>query len=293
MNDSSAMSVIKGKAILVDFGLALLADTGTQDEAFGTPHYISPEQVKSSFQVVPQSDLYALGIILYEMFTGKLPFEAEEPLDVAVLHLVEPPLPPREIRAGLAPALERVILKALAKEPEARYPTGLALANALDQALRLTSTVRSVSPSPNLSRLSIPERVRVGLAPLPPLPAISSELLVELVETVPGSRRLGPVDAPAPAPVPEIIAWDAPVSDFGGEVSNMGRRSPGSKRPSFGSKAAQAATSPEKVNKKGDGAGTNLPTSVSQYWPLYVGITVGLAILTALMIGMVLMIVFW
>ena len=66
----------RGNAILVDFGLALLADIGTRDEVFGTPHYISPEQVKSSFKVVPQSDLYALGVILYEMFTVELSLKA-------------------------------------------------------------------------------------------------------------------------------------------------------------------------------------------------------------------------
>jgi serine/threonine protein kinase len=96
----------QGNASLVDFGLALLANMKTEDEAFGTPSYISPEEVKSSAQVVPQSDLYALGVILYEMFTGQVPFEAENPLDVAVLHLTEPPPPPREIRADLSPVLE-------------------------------------------------------------------------------------------------------------------------------------------------------------------------------------------
>jgi serine/threonine protein kinase len=183
----------QGSAILVDFGLALLADIGTEDEAFGTPYYMAPEQVRSSFEVVPQSDLYAVGVILYEMCTGRVPFEAEEPLDVANLHINEPPPSPREFRPDLDPALEAVILRALAKKPEERYPTGRALANGLDRAWRIASAARSASPLPTLSHLSIPERVRVGLAekPLPPLPAASGELPAELVETVPASIRLG------------------------------------------------------------------------------------------------------
>lgn len=181
----------QGNAILVDFGLALLTDRGTTGEAFGTPHYMAPEQAQSSTSVVPQSDLYAMGVILYKMFTGRAPFEAEDPLDVAILHMTEPPPPPREFRPDLDPALEAVILKALAKKPEERYAKGKALANALDRALRIASAVRSASPPPTLSHLSIPERVRISLAkhPLPPLPVAASELPPGLAETVPMSAR--------------------------------------------------------------------------------------------------------
>lgn len=184
----------QGNAILVDFGLVLLADTGTRNEAFGTPDYMAPEQAKSSFNVVPQSDLYALGVILYQMFTGTLPFEAEEPLDVAMLHMTEPPPPPREVRPDLDPAVERVILKALAKEPGQRYTSGMALADALDRALGIAPAARSGSPLPTLAYLSIPERVRAGLAeqPLPPLPAAALGLVHEPVEIAPALARFGP-----------------------------------------------------------------------------------------------------
>jgi len=190
-----------GQAILVDFGLALLTDRGTRGEVFGTPDYMAPEQVRSSSSVVPQSDLYALGVILYEMFTGRLPFEAEEPLDVALLHMTEPPPPPREFRPNLHPHLEGVILKALAKEPGARYPSGMALANALDRALKIAAPAPPDLPPPTLSHLSIPERVRVE-RPLPP----------ELVETQAAprfqSRENGqPRMAPAPAAPPAGPKW--------------------------------------------------------------------------------------
>lgn len=131
---SNIMLNSHGQPVLTDFGLALL-DYQTRGEIFGTPHYIAPEQVMSSAGAVPQSDLYSLGVVLYEIFTGSLPFEADHPYDVAMLHLTEPPPPPRQVKPDLSPDLEAVILKALAKEPAGRYPNGAALADALDQAL--------------------------------------------------------------------------------------------------------------------------------------------------------------
>jgi serine/threonine protein kinase len=198
----------QGRAMLSDFGLALLTDIGTRGEIFGSPHYISPEQATSSAKVVPQSDLYAVGVVLYEMFAGQVPFEAAESLDVAMQHLADAPRPPRELRPELSPELEAVILKTLSKEPAARYPTGAALADALDQALQVRA--KTAFPPASLSRLSIPERVAVGLAerPLPPLPAA----------VTPGGRQaelpasIEPAAAPPPAapagrrPAPYLVA---------------------------------------------------------------------------------------
>ncbi|MCQ3976463.1 MAG: hypothetical protein DPW09_23780 [Anaerolineae bacterium] len=135
---SNIMLNPQGQPILTDFGLVLL-DYQTRGEIFGTPHYIAPEQVVSSAGAVPQSDLYSLGVILYEIFTGKLPFEAAHPYDIAMLHLTESPPPPRQRRPDLSPELEAVILKALAKEPGDRYPGGAALAEALEHALQVKS----------------------------------------------------------------------------------------------------------------------------------------------------------
>src|SRR5579859_192622 len=120
----------QGRAILTDFGLALLTEIGTRGQILGSPHYIAPEQAISSARAVPQSDLYSVGVILYEMFTGQLPFDAEEPMEVALLHISATPRPPRELRPAISPDLEIVILKCLAKEPAERYPKGAALAEA-------------------------------------------------------------------------------------------------------------------------------------------------------------------
>jgi serine/threonine protein kinase len=138
----------EGDAILTDFGLALLTQEGTIGEIFGSPHYIAPEQAISSAGAVPQSDFYSVGVILYEMFTGIVPFDADSALSIAMLHVTEPPRPPREIRPDLSPALEAVILKCLAKAPQDRYPNGAALAAAVEQALQ-GDAVAKQRPLPN------------------------------------------------------------------------------------------------------------------------------------------------
>ena len=157
----------QGRAILTDFGLALLAEVGTRGEIFGSPGYIAPEQAISSARAVSQSDLYSVGIILYEMFTGQLPFVAQEPLDVALMHINEPPRPPRELRPEISPELEAVILKALAKKPVDRYATGADLTEAIAEAFQA-----KVAPAPTrtvASRPTIPERVAFELAGQPVL----------------------------------------------------------------------------------------------------------------------------
>jgi serine/threonine protein kinase len=172
---SNIMINAENRAILTDFGLALLTDVGTRGEIFGSPNYIAPEQAISSAKAVPQSDLYAVGVILYEIFTGQLPFYSEDPLELAMLHVSELPPPPRELRTDISAELEAVILKAMAKEPADRYQTGGALADALDDALRvmvdeqieLSPTVAIPSSLPGVQN-------KDGVSTLPLTPAVVS-----------------------------------------------------------------------------------------------------------------------
>ena len=127
---------------VIDFGIAKLADEGSPDEVktqagelLGTPFYMSPEQCKGAGDVDHRSDIYALGCIVYQMATGTVPFDAKGTGALIAAHIYEEPPPPRTIDANLAPALEQVILRALAKDPGARQQTMDALIAELDATL--------------------------------------------------------------------------------------------------------------------------------------------------------------
>ena len=158
----------EGRAYLSDFGLALKTDVGTRGEIFGSPQYISPEQAVSSARAEARSDLYSLGVILYEIFTGRLPFEDKDPIEQAMKHINQPVPPPRSLRSEIPQQVEAVILKALAKNPEDRYPNGAALQKALSAALK-SRTERGAPPPPTISSLTIAERVQLKTATRPPL----------------------------------------------------------------------------------------------------------------------------
>ncbi|MCQ3931332.1 MAG: hypothetical protein DPW16_12820 [Chloroflexi bacterium] len=160
----------EGRAFLTDFGLALLTEVGTQGEIFGSPHYISPEQAISSSGAIPQSDFYSLGVVLYEMFTGQVPFNAVNPLDISMLHMTEPPPPPRQLRSEIAPEIEAVILKTLEKEPLNRYPSGAALSAALDHAIQSTISSQLAAHQSILEAVTL----EVRRNPLPPAPVIAN-----------------------------------------------------------------------------------------------------------------------
>jgi len=157
-----------GWCYLADFGLALMVEVGTRGEILGSPYYVAPEQAVSSAAARPQSDLYAVGVILYEMATNALPFEAESPLDVAMMHIHDAPLSPRRLRPEISPRLEAVILRAMAKVPEERFRSGAELADAVEEALRAAPIPAAEA---SLSG-TIPQRVALEAAErtLPPLP---------------------------------------------------------------------------------------------------------------------------
>jgi serine/threonine protein kinase len=135
---SNIMITAKGHATLTDFGLALNIPEGTIGTTFGSVHYIAPEQAVSSAQAVPQSDLYSLGVVLYEMLTGKVPFDDQSAMSVALKHLSDPPPPPSRLNPEITPEIENMVLRALDKEPQKRYQTGMAFVQALETAFGMT-----------------------------------------------------------------------------------------------------------------------------------------------------------
>jgi serine/threonine protein kinase len=135
---SNALVDAQGNLFLTDFGIARLLENSRQltstNAMMGTPDYMSPEQAQG-LTVDRRSDIYSLGIILYEMVTGRVPFEAETPLAV-VLKQISAPLPlPSSIKPDLPKAIERVLLKALAKDPQDRFDSADAFLKAWKAAL--------------------------------------------------------------------------------------------------------------------------------------------------------------
>lgn len=159
----------EGRPLLADFGIAkaIEAAHGGGPEALtltgttvGTPAYMSPEQAAGQ-PLDARSDLYSLGVLLYEMLTGRPPFTGSPP-QVMRAHLEAMPVPPSRLRPGLAPALDHVVLKVLAKEPAPRFASGAALADALrrlDRGDRPTRRVAGLAePSPAVPPPGVPWR---------------------------------------------------------------------------------------------------------------------------------------
>jgi serine/threonine protein kinase len=128
--------------VLADFGLALMAQVSGKLTAsgvgMGTPMYMSPEQGQGG-KVDHRTDIYSLGIVLYEMITGDVPFRADTPMAIVIKHISSPMPVPRQVNPDIPDYLEAIILKATAKNPEDRYQTADEMAVAMENALRRLS----------------------------------------------------------------------------------------------------------------------------------------------------------
>ncbi len=123
----------EGRVKVTDFGIVRAASTASLTQTgtvIGSVHYFSPEQARGA-AVGPASDLYALGVVLYEMLTGVVPFRGDSPIAVALKHLEEEPVPPSKIVPSIPPWLEAVVLKALEKDPGRRYSSAEEMARDL------------------------------------------------------------------------------------------------------------------------------------------------------------------
>ena len=112
-----------GSVKVADFGIARLtsaAQNTLTQEALGSVHYISPEQARGSY-IDARSDIYSAGVVLYEMLTGRLPYEGDSPISVAIQHINSIPLSPREINPDIPEALEEITMKAMASNVDQRY----------------------------------------------------------------------------------------------------------------------------------------------------------------------------
>ncbi|UCC65368.1 MAG: tetratricopeptide repeat protein [Anaerolineae bacterium] len=204
-----------GRLVLTDFGISSIVG-GTRYTAsgamVGTPAYMSPEQGQGESGDV-RSDVYSLGVILYEMVTGQVPYDADTPLAIVLKHLNEPLPLPRQVRTDVPPAVERVILKALAKSPEDRYQSAGALADALEVAVERAEMPAEVLPEPLEPVMGVavpapgPKRmpwVLVAVASLIVVGLVAAALIV--LPRLGGEREAAPSATPATAVAAEATS---------------------------------------------------------------------------------------
>jgi serine/threonine protein kinase len=151
----------EGKAIVTDFGIARagVSEITQTGSVMGTPHYLSPEQAQG-FEVTAVSDLYSIGVLLYEALTGRVPFEGESAVAVAMKQVSQVPQRPSSINPRVSPALDAVVMRALEKDPGARFQSADAFIAALDAALRepgVGSGTASFAPLPPVVAVPLEE----------------------------------------------------------------------------------------------------------------------------------------
>lgn len=227
------------RVVVVDFGMAKIvtgSGTGTtnltaHNMLFGTPEYMSPEQARGD-DPDARCDVYAVGVMLYEMLAGKRPFTGATPLAVLTSHLTSELTSPREIAPDrLTPALESVVLHALARDREQRYPTAAALSAALIHARALPEDVVSLRPEAFSSRpegtdafaMTMPA-ITTPISPdsLPPAPTSKAPAATSdaFAKTVDGTTS-------APPSMPKSVSASGRVTPPPSRVSGAPASSPG------------------------------------------------------------------
>ncbi len=128
----------EGLVKVADFGIARVAGSNTLtkgDNVMGSVHYFSPEQARGD-DVTAASDIYSVGVVMYEMLTGKVPFDGDTPVSIALQHISAPPVPPSQIADGISPAMEQVVLTAMSKDMRSRYHDAADMARAIRSAMQ-------------------------------------------------------------------------------------------------------------------------------------------------------------
>jgi serine/threonine protein kinase len=213
------------KAVLSDFGLVLWEDQDkTLGTAFGTPRYISPEQATDSQSAVPQSDIYSLAVIVYEIVTSEVLFKGNTPMEVALSHITEPPTPPRTHNPSVPQNAQIEILKALQKDSAKRHKTAKEFIDALKRAYDIEKP-----PTESPSHDTKPVRKSVGMVEPD---TITQDILEESWESIPSVKPdvpekkspAKPKKAPTTAPATAVETKQPEVKKA--EASKIEKASP-------------------------------------------------------------------
>ncbi|MEU6995808.1 protein kinase [Streptomyces sp. NPDC046465] len=185
---------------VMDFGIARAMQSGVTSMTqtgmvVGTPQYLSPEQALGR-GVDARSDLYSVGIMLFQLVTGRLPFEADSPLAIAYAHVQEEPVAPSSINRSLPPAVDAIVARALKKNPNERFPTAEAMR---DECLRVAQSFQAAAPS-IVPGAQTTNGAGVGAAVFPPVD--SSLPQSGHVQTPYQPNPYGGPATPAPSPAP-------------------------------------------------------------------------------------------
>ncbi|OYP16601.1 serine/threonine protein kinase [Streptomyces sp. FBKL.4005] len=202
----NVMVTKRGVVKVMDFGIARAMQSGVTSMTqtgmvVGTPQYLSPEQALGR-GVDARSDLYSVGIMLFQLVTGRLPFDADSPLAIAYAHVQEEPVAPSSVNRALPPAVDALVARALKKNPNERFPTAEAMR---DECLRVAASFQAAPPSIVPGSGPTQSGAGVGSAVFPP---------VDQATPAPQGQVQTPYQ-PTPAPAPNPYGHPTPAPSYG------------------------------------------------------------------------------
>ncbi|MCB5179861.1 protein kinase domain-containing protein [Streptomyces antimicrobicus] len=196
----NVMMTKRGVVKVMDFGIARAMQSGVTSMTqtgmvVGTPQYLSPEQALGR-AVDARSDLYSVGIMLFQLLTGRLPFDADSPLAIAYAHVQEEPVAPSSVNRSLTPAMDALVARALKKNPNERFPTAAAMR---DEIARVLSAGQTASPV-IVAGAPVGSGAGVGSAVFPPLDASQQGTQQGVQQPYQPTPTPSPYGPPTPAP---------------------------------------------------------------------------------------------